>query len=161
MLLMPSRPSCPPLMEGTVCPKSTVKVGAQLCSRVGVKCVFGSGRWGVWTKSRPDPALASTDPSRGCVPKEPMGQPGVKAGETAGAVPARLPGHTASWLFQTVGLFDFWVLLQPHLQPGLRDALQGGAVTLSYLRNRHHRAPSSGSAVPTPLFLLPPPPMRR
>lgn len=90
-----------------------------------------------------------------------MGQIGVEAGRMARAAPARPQGHTASWLLQTEGLFDFWVHLEPDLQPDLRDALQGGVVPLSYLRNRHHHARSWGSAVPTPLFLLPPPPMRR
>ena len=103
-------------------------------------------------KSRPDPAPASRHPSTGCLPKEPMGQPGLEAGETAGAVPASPPprgGTRPPWLLQTVELFAFLALLKPDLQPGLRDALLRGAVTLNILGNRHHRAPSSGSAVPT------------
>lgn len=47
-------------------------------------------------KSRPDPTPASMHPSTGCLPKEPMGQPGLEPGETAGAVPAHPSGHTTS-----------------------------------------------------------------
>lgn len=77
------------------------------------------------------------------VSQGPVHQPGG----SRRAVSARPSGHTASWLFRTVGLFAFWELLKPDLQPGLRGALQGGAVTLSYLRNRitapSPRAPQS------------------
>lgn len=112
----------PPLVEDTVCPKSLVRVGAQLCRPVGVMRVWG-WRWGAVPKVRTDNALASTDLSAGCVLKERMGQTGVEAGSEGGPGPP--PGAHGLLVSPNRGLFDFWVHLEPDLQPGLRDAFQG------------------------------------
>lgn len=161
MLLIPVRPSCPSSHGMHGMPKVTYKGGRTALQPDGCEICVWEWQVGCCPQS-PDPILPLPVciQAQGASPRSPWASLGSRLARRRGRSRPAPRGTRPPWFLETVESFAFWALLKPDLQPGLRDSLQRGPVTLNNPGNRHHRSPSSGSAVPTLLSLLPPPPMR-